>query len=215
MLLRFVAQDAIQRRRKDNAAHRCLFAFGGRRCRPRRVRNFRGTDKVDWRRECAWGEFDDARRVDRRHRAVVRRCFHIRGRRFIRLVEFEDLDHRQIDGHRFGCVRRHHGQLGFGRQSALRFRVGLRFGRLQFRDHLADACAQRARVHGDTAIQAQRVDPAPEARLGDVVQLEHRGRDRKILLEQPVVDLLDIVGKVTEIGESHHGLPECAMNRCP
>ncbi len=54
-------------------------------------------------------------------------------------------------------------------------------------------------------------DPAPEFRLAGRDHRQHGRRDGAILLEQPVVHLLEFVRDFAELGESHH--PAAALER--
>jgi hypothetical protein len=43
-----------------------------------------------------------------------------------------------------------------------------------------------------------------EIRLGDIEELEHRGRDVVLVLEKAIVDILDVVGEFSERVEADH-----------
>ena len=102
-----------------------------------------------------------------------------------------------------------------GRQLALgdhdgRLRRGLGVGRkLGFRP--ADRGIQFRGIGGDAARVLECSDPVPEIRLRDLDHSERRGRDRALLLEQPVVDLLDGPGELAELREADH--PATAFQR--
>ena len=75
----------------------------------------------------------------------------------------------------------------------------------------ADGGVELGRIGVDVALVLQRPHPAPEIRLGDVEEMQHRGRDVALFLEQTVVNLLDVVRELAQLVQADH--PAAALDR--
>ena len=66
------------------------------------------------------------------------------------------------------------------------------------------AACRRRRIGDDLARCGQRAHPLPEIALGHLDHPLDRARHRALFLEQPVVDLLDVVGDFAEVHQADH-----------
>ena len=211
MLLCLVAEYPVKRRRQRDVADIDFFRVCDR-------RNF-----VDTRFGCGLGawEFDQfAQRLRWRLPIDFRRLQHhvvllvgvaelpieLNGGCF---VEFENLDRR----YRIGCFhRRGHRNIGLARnwrfeRGMRRFEGGVRRRSLrpvQLLFNLHHRCAQSVRVRIDRAAASQRLDPAPKTRLGDADHAHHCRRDGLVSFDHAVVNLLDLVREIAQLGQPDH-----------
>ena len=73
------------------------------------------------------------------------------------------------------------------------------------------AACSTPRIDDDAPARGDRLDPRREFAVRGRDHREHRGRDRMIVLEQPVQNLLDAEGELAQVGQSHH--PSAALQR--
>ena len=160
------------------------------------------------------GELDDVRLVDRRLRLARFRDRLLAGRgRLDALAERgnRDLDHlrerrvrRFVRGGRFVVHRGHRfGDRRGGRLAPCPSR--------QARLDRRDRGVQRRRVDGHAALVAQPAQPVAERGLRDADHLDDRGRDRTLLVEEPVVEALDVPRELAQLLQADH--PPRALER--
>ena len=174
VLLRFVAQDSVERTRECHLPDGDLVGLEAR------ADSGRGSGSLGslGHRCMHRAEFNDFRGRDRHLRGVRHE-----GRR---LVELEYFDRQRT--RRVGGLRWYFHDRGWRR-------IVVR----QFHLDLGDRGTQGLRVGRHLAFAPQRIDPNPEARLRAVDHRQHRGRCRPVFLEQPVVNLFDLEGDLAEL----------------